>query len=148
VEQRADDDSLAPAVTKLRRKVNRWAKSARISMAEARGWYARFGAWNAADPQARAPAYGFLYSVRFRDLLAEVYGPREGGVTFSPAWQTSTAVALARGMYETRDFAAMPILADALEDAGCDNADVLAHCRGDGPHVRGCWVVDRVLGKS
>jgi hypothetical protein len=42
----------------------------------------------------------------------------------------------------------MPILADALEDAGCDNADILQHCRGAGEHVRGCWVVDLVLGKE
>lgn len=51
-------------------------------------------------------------------------------------------------MYEARDFAPMPILADALQDAGCDHADVLAHCRSPGPLVRGCWVVDLVLGKS
>jgi hypothetical protein len=51
-------------------------------------------------------------------------------------------------MYEARDFGALPILADALQDAGCDSADVLDHCRGPGPHVRGCWVVDRVLGKE
>jgi hypothetical protein len=42
----------------------------------------------------------------------------------------------------------MPILADALEEAGCDNVDILAHCRGGGEHVRGCWVVDLLLGKS
>jgi hypothetical protein len=52
------------------------------------------------------------------------------------------------GMCESRDFGAMPILADALHDAGCDNADILDHCRGPGPHVRGCWVVDLVLGKE
>ena len=52
-------------------------------------------------------------------------------------------------MYESRDFAAMPILADALQDAGCDNDDILNHCRDERPrHVRGCWVVDLVLGKS
>ena len=52
-------------------------------------------------------------------------------------------------MYESRDFAAMPILADALQDAGCDNPDLLAHCRDPQQvHVRGCWVVDLVLGKS
>ncbi len=39
-------------------------------------------------------------------------------------------------------------LADALQDAGCENADILTHCRGPGPHVRGCWVVDLVLGKA
>jgi hypothetical protein len=57
-------------------------------------------------------------------------------------------VAFARQMYESRDFSPMPILADALQDAGCDHPDVLAHCRGPGPHVRGCWVVDLVLGKT
>jgi hypothetical protein len=51
-------------------------------------------------------------------------------------------------MYDSRDFALMPILGDALQDAGCESADILDHCRGDGPHVRGCWVVDLVLGKS
>jgi hypothetical protein len=50
-------------------------------------------------------------------------------------------------MYKSRDFTPMPILADALQDAGCDNAEILAHCRGDSPHIRGCWVVDLVLGK-
>ncbi len=69
-------------------------------------------------------------------------------VAFSPSWRTSTAVTLAAQMYEARDFGALPILADALQDAGCDSADVLDHCRGPGPHVRGCWVVDRVLGKE
>jgi len=51
-------------------------------------------------------------------------------------------------MDEARDFSPMPILADALLDAGRDHADVLRHCRFDGPHVRGCWVVDLVLGKE
>jgi hypothetical protein len=67
--------------------------------------------------------------------------------TFS-AWRTDTTVALARQMYESRDFSAMPILADALQDAGCDNEAVLHHCRTLGPHVCGCWVVDLVLGKE
>ena len=57
-------------------------------------------------------------------------------------------VSLAHQVYESREFGAMPILADALQDAGCGNADVLDHCRGSGPHVRGCWVVDLVLGKA
>jgi hypothetical protein len=45
-------------------------------------------------------------------------------------------------------FDRMPILADALQDDGCEDTDILAHCRGAGPHVRGCWVVDLVLGKQ
>lgn len=69
-------------------------------------------------------------------------------VSFDPAWRTSTAVAIAKGMYESRDFSAMPLLADALQDAGCEHADILDHCRGPGPHVKGCWVVDLVLGKA
>jgi hypothetical protein len=69
-------------------------------------------------------------------------------VTFSPNWRTDTAVVLARAMYESRDFGAMPILADALQDAGCDNEGILSHCRSSGPHVRGCWVVDLVLAKE
>jgi hypothetical protein len=79
-----------------------------------------------------------------RDIFGNPYRP----VTFSPSWRTDTAVALARTVYEARDFSAMPILADALQDAGCDSADILDHCRGPGPHVRGCWVVDLVLGKE
>jgi len=70
-------------------------------------------------------------------------------VAFEPTWRTGTAVALAQTMYAARDFAAMPILADALEEAGCDVPDVLTHCRDPkGVHVRGCWVVDLVLGKE
>jgi hypothetical protein len=69
-------------------------------------------------------------------------------ITCRPAWLTDTVVQLARQMYEEREFSAMPILADALQDAGFDNEHVLNHCRGPGPHVRGCWVVDLVLGKE
>jgi hypothetical protein len=88
------------------------------------------------DPAAALPLLRCLFGSLFRP------------VSFSPAWRTDTAVALARQMYESRDFSAMPLLADALQDAGCDNEGVLDHCRGEGPHVRGCWVVDLVLGKE
>ncbi|MCE9561743.1 MAG: hypothetical protein K8U57_06770 [Planctomycetes bacterium] len=64
------------------------------------------------------------------------------------SWLTSTVIVLANQMYESRDFSAMPILADALQDAGCENDDILTHCRDEKQvHVRGCWVVDLVLGK-
>ena len=66
----------------------------------------------------------------------------------SHEWVTPTVRALAEGIYADRAFDRLPILADALQDAGCDDADVLAHCRGPWPHVRGCWVVDLVLGKG
>jgi len=79
-------------------------------------------------------------------LLRDIFGNPFRPVSFSPEWRTDTAVTFAQQMYESRDFSAMPLLADVLQDAGCDSADVLAHCRGLGPHVRGCWVVDLVLG--
>jgi hypothetical protein len=80
-----------------------------------------------------------------RDLFGNPFRP----VAFAPEWRTDTAIALARTMYESREFSAMPILADALQDAGCDNPDILNHCRDINQlHVRGCWVVDLVLNKS
>jgi hypothetical protein len=81
-------------------------------------------------------------------LLRCVVGNPFLPVTFNPAWRTDTTVALAAGIYSDHAFDRLPIFADALEEAGCDHADTLAHCRGPGPHARGCWVVDGVLGKS
>ena len=82
------------------------------------------------------------------NLIRDIFGNPFRPATFDPAWRTSTAVALASQMYASRDFGAMPILADALQDAGCTSDDILDHGRGPGAHVRGCWVVDLVLGKS
>jgi hypothetical protein len=91
----------------------------------------------------------------FADQIAfmrDVFGLLDTGYyeasSFRPAWRSGAAVALAREMHESRDFSAMPVLADALLDAGCDSEQVLAHCRGPGPHARGCWAVDLVLGKE
>jgi hypothetical protein len=64
------------------------------------------------------------------------------------AWNDQTVVRIAEAVYDERAFARMPILADALEDAGCDNTDILNHCRGPNVHMRGCWVVDLILGKQ
>ncbi len=83
------------------------------------------------------------------ELIRDIFGNPFRPVTFSPEWRTDTAVSLARTMYESREFGAMPILADALQDAGCENDDILNHCRdANQVHVRGCWVVDLVLGKA
>jgi hypothetical protein len=82
-------------------------------------------------------------------LVRDIFGNPFRPATFSPLWRTDTAVALARQMYDAREFSAMPILADALQDAGCDNEVLLDHCRDPKQvHVRGCWVVDLVLGKQ
>jgi hypothetical protein len=81
-------------------------------------------------------------------LLRDIFGNPFRPVSIDPRWLTSTVVDLANAIYDERAFNRMPILADALMDAGCDIDEVIAHCRSDGPHVLGCWVVDRILGKE
>jgi hypothetical protein len=82
-------------------------------------------------------------------LIHEIVGNPFRSVTFDPLWRTSTVLALAQGIYDERAFDRMPILADALQDAGCENEDILNHCRDPKQiHVRGCWVVDLALGKA
>ena len=82
------------------------------------------------------------------DFLRDIFGNPFRPIVADANWLTSTVVSLARGIYEDRAFDRMPILADALQDAGCDSEDVLNHCRdANQVHVRGCWVVDLVLGK-
>jgi hypothetical protein len=82
------------------------------------------------------------------DLLRCIIGNPFRPVAVDPGWLTSDVVSLATHIYAERAFDRLPVLADALQDAGCDHPDVLAHCRGPGPHARGCWVVDLVLGKA
>ena len=79
-----------------------------------------------------------------RDSLGNPFRP----VTLDPSWLSSTAICIAQGIYDDKAFDRLPILADALQDAGCENADILNHLRSDGPHVKGCWALDLVLGKE
>jgi hypothetical protein len=81
-------------------------------------------------------------------LVYEMFGNPFRPVAFDPAWRTEHTVGIASKMYEEWDFGAMPVLADALEEAGCVEATILAHCREPGVHVRGCWVVDLVVAKG
>jgi hypothetical protein len=81
-------------------------------------------------------------------VLRDIFGNPFRPVTADPRWLTSTVLDLARLIYDERSFDRLPILADALMDAGCDAEELLNHCRGEGPHVRGCWAVDLLLGKS
>jgi hypothetical protein len=64
------------------------------------------------------------------------------------AWNDGTVPRIAQGIYQERAFDRLPILADALLDAGCDNEELIQHCRSAGPHVRGCWAVDLILRKA
>jgi hypothetical protein len=82
------------------------------------------------------------------ELIRDIFGNPFRPVTLDPSWLTSTVLALANGIYAERAFDRMPILADALQDAGCGNEDILNHCRQPGEHVRGCWVVDLLTGRS
>ena len=81
-------------------------------------------------------------------LLREIFGDPFRAEEFDRAWRTTTAVQLAHGVYNELAFDRLPILADALQDAGCNSEDLLSHLRGPGPHVRGCWALDLVLGKE
>src|SRR5262249_23864882 len=84
----------------------------------------------------------------FRTVILDLFGNPYYRIDFDPRWRTADTVGLARGIYEDRAFDRLPLLADALLDAGCADEQVLEHCRSEGPHVRGCWVVDLVLGKE
>ncbi|OWK43678.1 hypothetical protein FRUB_03277 [Fimbriiglobus ruber] len=81
-------------------------------------------------------------------LARDIFGNPFRPAPLDPAWQTSTVLSLAEGIYADRAFDRLPILADALEESGCDNTDLLNHCRSEGPHARGCWAVDLLLGKE
>jgi hypothetical protein len=142
VEEAAHDDPDAPYTFRLTDVSRHLAHAAGYSVAPA--------PWDGIEHERRAAFRSAEAAERLAmaQLVREVFGNLFRPIAFSPEWRTDTAVALAQQIYESREFGAMPILADALQDAGCDNEDVLAHCRGAGPHVRGCWVVDLVLGKE
>jgi hypothetical protein len=84
-----------------------------------------------------------LQAAVFRDIVSNPSEP----VAFAPRWRTEDTVGLALGIYEDRAFSRLPLLADALMDAGCDDDRIIGHCRSIGPHTRGCWVVDLVLAR-
>jgi hypothetical protein len=85
-------------------------------------------------------------------LLRDIFGPLPfRSLSVDPiclAWNGGTVVRLAQTIYDERAFNRLPILADALEDAGCSEVAILAHCRGSGTHCLGCWVIDAILGKG
>jgi hypothetical protein len=85
---------------------------------------------------------------RQSNLIRDCFNPfKRPGLSTLP-WQEGLVVKLAQVIYDERRFQDLPVLADALEEAGCHDAEILAHCRGPGPHVRGCWLIDLLAGKG
>jgi hypothetical protein len=128
-------------------------------------WVSSPGAWDAAEAArawwgtARSRAQSEELDARERreraGLLRDLFGNPFRPVNLSRSWLTPDVLPLAQAAYDNRTLPAgtleperLALLADALEEAGCDNADILGHLRGEGPHVRGCWAVDLVLGKE
>jgi hypothetical protein len=98
--------------------------------------------WDAVQGQSQ------LFQV---SLIREVIGNPFRDYPLDPhwlAWEDGTVPRIARGIYEDRAFDRMPILGDALEEAGCSYEDILAHCRSGDEHLRGCWVLDMILDKG
>jgi hypothetical protein len=105
------------------------------------GWRATLKTVRSRERKAQKALLGDIFGNPFRPLPSAV----------EPAWlawNDGTIPRLAQSIYEERRFADMPILADALEEAGCTQADILAHLRGPGPHARGCWCLDLLLRKG
>jgi hypothetical protein len=80
------------------------------------------------------------------DLMEDVLPPEE--LTISPDWLTSTVMGVARWIYDQRDFTVLPVLTDALEEAGCTEERLLSHFRSGAEHIRGCWALDVLLGSA
>lgn len=111
------------------------------------------GAWEAipGEDEARLSAAAFEAEGRVLGRLAlEVFGNPFRPVTIAPAWlawSDGAVLAIAREIDDAQRFEELPYLADALTDAGCDDAALLRHLR-DGGHVRGCWALDAILGRQ
>jgi hypothetical protein len=113
------------------------------SCTEAAAWAAI-----AADAAAWGTAVRTEYAAQ-AGLLRDIIGPLPfRNITLDPAWLPPTVAKLVKSIYEERAFDRLPALADALDEAGCTDADILGHLRGPGPHVKGCWALDALLGRE
>jgi hypothetical protein len=114
---------------------------------DAADYAARVAAWAGGG---RTDALRFMRQVEAA-LVRCLFGNPFRPVVIDPGWlqwDGGAVPRIAEAIYEDRAFDRLPILADALEEAGCTDADVLGHCRGPGPHARGCWVTDLLLRKN
>ena len=104
------------------------------------------------EPVIEQPAFAAIRDatrLEWGALVRDIYGPNPfRAPAFDRNWRTADVMNMAGRIYDERDFAALPVAADALEDAGCTDANILGHLRCPGPHVRGCWAVDLILGKE
>jgi len=114
-------------------------------------WHASkayFDAWLASPSTRQAGTTGLEEDANQARIIRDIFGNHFHPVTFEPTWRTATVTSLAQATYTNRTFEQLPILADALEEAGCTDAAILNHCRQPGEHVRGCWAIDVVLGRK
>jgi hypothetical protein len=87
----------------------------------------------------------------YADLMRDLFGNPFRPVKVERAWlkwNGGAIEAIAQSIYQERAFDRLPVLADALEDAGCHDESILSHLRGPAPHAQGCWVVDGILGRA
>jgi hypothetical protein len=134
----------------LARKQAMWAAWGSAGTRWAGGWSpAMRAAWLAFEHAQKAKcADGETERATQVLLIRDIFGDPLKPTTINAFWLTTTVNVLAELIYNDRAYDRMPVLADALEDAGCTNVDILNHCRQPGEHVRGCWVLDLILGKQ
>jgi hypothetical protein len=97
---------------------------------------------------AIASGNAFAEEAHQAQIIRDIFGNPFRRTIITPCWLTETVVTLASGIYAERAFDELSILADVLEDSGCENPEILSHCRKESSHVRGCWIIDMVLGKE
>ena len=133
------------------------ARSTEATQQVSRGWMTLMPQWRTAaarlgtaDADLEAVVRSTLaprtHSPGLADLVRCVFGNPFHRAEILDPWRTSTVLGIATAAYEDRTFGHLPVLADALQDAGCEDPHVLDHCRNGGHHARGCWVVDGILG--
>jgi hypothetical protein len=159
-ERHADGEANAAELAKAERRaspVGDWGAFPHLGREFALGALELYRATQAAKAALRADSWEALKwatnsdwcSDTWFDLARDIFGNPFGRLPkIVPAWRTPLTRSMTQTIYEEHRFGDLPILADALEEAGCTDADILAHCRGSGPHVRGCWVIDLLLGKG
>ncbi len=138
-------DALTPGLAQSYRAAHAVTQF-RASGPHAMAWYVAYFSTQLFGENGWEAQQGHLVGL-LRHIIGNLFRPARIDPTLL-LWNDGTVRKIAQAIYDERAFERLPILADALEDAGCDNADILNHCRQPGVHVRGCWVVDLLLGKQ